>query len=252
MGKEEKTGVDIAERVRFLMRELNLRQQEFAKRIGIDASNLSKYINRRLPVSDALVNRIVVSLGVSKQWLETGEGSPFVDGSATELTLPLSGPVTPPGEVTLPSLTVSTDRMALHNGILTRGTPVYDIDVTAGAMPRERMFADDNIIGYISLPQFDPLDRVVTVSGDSMSPVIRDGDMVVLREMPGTDIIYWGQIYAVLTDTFRFLKYVRRHPDPEMVILRSENPNYDDIDLPRRKILDLMVVRNIIHQDRRM
>ena len=40
--------------------------------------------------------------------------------------------------------------------------------------------------------------------------------------------------------------------DPQLVILRSENPNYDDIEVPRSDIRELMFVQNILHVDTRM
>ena len=72
----------VIERVKYLMSEMRLRQNAFAKRIGTDISNFSKLINGKLPVSDSLVNRIVVNLGVSKQWLVAGEGTPFQKNEA--------------------------------------------------------------------------------------------------------------------------------------------------------------------------
>ena len=42
---------EVAGRIRQLMRELNVKQLEFAEKIGIDASNLSKYLNGKMPVS---------------------------------------------------------------------------------------------------------------------------------------------------------------------------------------------------------
>ena len=67
----------IVERIKYLMDELRYKQVEFAEKIDINASNLSKYLNGRLPISSALINRIVVNLGVSKQWLEEGTDLPF-------------------------------------------------------------------------------------------------------------------------------------------------------------------------------
>lgn len=232
---------EVAGRIRQLMRELNVKQLEFAEKIGIDASNLSKYLNGKIPVSEAFVNKIVVNLGVSKRWLEQGGGSPF------ESVVAAASPA-----VTVPAITMASGAIESAERPTAHGTPVYDIDVTAGALPRARMFSDDLIIGYINLPQLDARDRIVTVSGDSMAPVIRSGDMVAIRETPNKDLIFWGQIYVVLTENFRLVKYMRRHPDPSMVILRSENPNYDDIDMPRRDILDLMLVHDIIRFDRRL
>ena len=48
----------VAERIKFLMKELNYRQVDFAQKIDIDTSNLSKYLNGRLAMSEALINKI--------------------------------------------------------------------------------------------------------------------------------------------------------------------------------------------------
>ena len=56
----------------------------------------------------------------------------------------------------------------------------------------------------------------------------------------------------MLLDDYRMVKYIRRHTDPQLVILRSENPNYDDIEVPRSDIRELMFVQNILHVDTRM
>ena len=128
-----------------------------------------------------------------------------------------------------------------------QGTPIYDLDVTAGDMPRARMFTDDRIIGWIDMPDVARDCRIIRVSGDSMTPVIRDGDYLAIRELSNTNYIYWGQIYVVLLDDYRFVKYVRRHPDESKVILRSANTNYDDIDVRRDDIREMMLVQHILH-----
>ena len=48
------------------------------------------------------------------------------------------------------------------------------------------------------------------------------------------------------------VKYLRRHSDPEKIILKSENPQYDDIELLRSQVRGLFFVTNIIHIDTRM
>ena len=60
------------------------------------------------------------------------------------------------------------------------------------------------------------------------------------------------QDYVVLLDDYRMVKYIRRHADPAMVTLRSENKAYDDIDIYRRDIRELMFVQHILHIDTRM
>ena len=65
------------ERIKTLMENFGVTQSEFAKRISIDASNFSKHLTGKLPVSDSLINRIVADLGVSKEGLCTGKGYMF-------------------------------------------------------------------------------------------------------------------------------------------------------------------------------
>jgi len=225
---KEMNDTEIIERIKFLMKELHYKQVEFAQKIGIDTSNLSKYINGRLPISTALINRIVVNLGVSKQWLEDGTDLPFAKQVAT------------------PTLEVAPSL------VMGQGTPVYDIDVTAGSMPRSRMFTDDQIMGWVNLPDVGSDCRIIKVSGDSMKPVICNGDYVAIRELSNMQYIYWGQIYVVLLDDYRLIKYVRRHEDPLMVTLRSANKEYDDMDVPRKDIRELMLVQQILHLDTRL
>ena len=55
----------------------------------------------------------------------------------------------------------------------------------------------------------------------------------------------------VLLDDYRLVKYIRRHDNPAMVILRSENRNYDDMEIRRADIRELMFVQHIIHLDTR-
>ncbi len=221
--------IDIINRIKYLMKEFNYRQVDFARKIDVDASNLSKYLNGRLPISDSFVNRLVVNLGVSKQWLEDGTDLPFGKG--------------------VPAVSVVGGQSLQSH----QGTPVYDIDVTAGTMPRSRMFTDEQIVGWVNLPDVAQSGcRIVKVSGDSMSPVIQNGDYIAIRELTNTQCIFWGQIYVVILEDYRMLKYVRRHADPSLVTLRSANPDYDDMDIARSDIRDLMLVQQILHLDTRI
>ena len=222
---------EIIARIKYLMKEMGVRQVQFAERIGIDTSNLSKYLNGHMPLSESFLNRIVVNLGVSKEWLLDGIDLPF--GKT-------------PVRIDMPSALAPGNAAA-------GGTPVYDVDATAGqASGRSSLFANENIVGWVNLPNMSPHCRIVRVSGDSMSPVIQDGDFVAVREVSNPAQIYWGQIYVVQLDDFRVVKYVRRHTDPNMVVLRSENANYDDMDVRRADIHEMLLVQHVLHLNTRL
>lgn len=218
-----------AERIRYLIRFSRMTQSQFAERIGVDPSNLSKHLSGRLPISEGLLNRIVVEMGVSKQWLRDGTDVPFAKPAiANEIVA--ANPIV-------------ADSPAMS------GVPVYDIDVTAGAAELSRMFTVDRIVGVVDLPQLSRDSRIVRVSGDSMEPTIRNGGYIAIRRLTQRQTIFWGQIYVVVLEDFRMVKFLRRHADNNMVVLHSANPDYDDMDIARSDILDLYVVENILNFD---
>ena len=85
-----------------------------------------------------------------------------------------------------------------------------------------------------------------------MTPVIGKGALIAIREIRNKNLIFWGHIYVVLLDDYRMVKYIRRHSDPSQVILRSENQQYDDIEVAKSDIRDLFLVENIIRIDNRI
>lgn len=226
----------ILSRIRHLIEVSRMSQAQFARRIGLDPSNMSKHLTGKLPVTDGLINRIVADMGVSKQWLRDGSDIPFPKGGLTRLRTIDAPDITDP---------------QVGSGLT--GIPVYDIDVTAGAMPLERLLTEDRIVGMVSLPQINPSDVIVRVNGDSMTPVIRDGGYIAIRPITDPSIIFWGQIYVVLLDDYRMVKYLRRCPgDPGMVLLRSANEAYDDIEVRREDIRRLFIVDAVLNYDIRV
>ena len=218
------------DRVRYLIRLLRKTQAQFGQLIGLDPSNLSRTLSSGQDLRDSFINRIVVNVGVSKEWLVNGTGAPFPKGMHAE-------EIPDHGERMLPA------------GSTRSGAPVYDIDVTAGCAELSRMFTDERIIGYLDIPGVNPADPICRVSGDSMAPKITNGGFVAIRPLSDTSIIFWGQIYLVIMDDFRMVKYIRRHHDPDMVILHSANPAYDDMEVPRAAIRKLYMVESILNFD---
>lgn len=202
----------IVGRLRRLIVESGLSQARFGRRLGIDPGNLSRILNGHQPPGESLMNRIVVETGVSKRWLLTGEGAPH----------------------------------QVHH----EGAPVFDIDITAGTHELTRQFSNEPPIGYINLPGVAPECPVVRVSGDSMYPTINDGSLVSIRRVRHDGLIFWGQIYLVILDDYRMVKYLRRHSDPDKVILHSSNPDYDDMEVPRDQIRALYLVETVINYKR--
>jgi transcriptional regulator with XRE-family HTH domain len=225
--KQQHSTDTVLGRIRLLMYQKHLTQAEFAKEIGIDPSNVSKYLSERLPVSDALLNRIVVNFKVSKQWLRDGVGLPYDKSDH--------------------AVQVTEAERILSYGI-NNGIPVYDIDVAAGCVELAKAFTEENVIGRLNFPQLNPEWVVVRAKGDSMVPKIINGGYVAFLPISDVEHILWGQIYVVVLENRRVVKYVRRHESNEAkVVLRSANPEYDDMDVNKGDILGLYLVERIIN-----
>lgn len=223
----------LVDRLRYLIRLSRLSQAAFARRIGLDPSNLSKHLSGKLPINDSLINRIVVETGVSRRWLRDGEGVPF-----SALPEPASIEFDPAGVVDLEGV-----------ADLSRGTPVYDIDVAAGTAELPSMFTRDRIIGMVNLPSVDTGSAIVRVSGDSMTPVIKDGGYVSVHQINDPSTIFWGGIYVIVMEDYLLVKFIRRHDDDSKVILHSANPSYDDMEVSRGDIKSLFYVDVILNVD---
>ena len=165
------------------------------------------------PLTD-IAARIAETFGLNRTWLLSGEG---------------------------PVRTVAEPQ----------GAPVYDIDITAGPVGLTRDFTSEHIVGHLALPDISPDCPVVRVSGNSMTPTINNGALLSIRPVTATGPIFWGQIYVVVLDDYRMVKYVRRHPDPAMVILHSANHDYEDMEIRRSDIRALFLVEAVINYERR-
>lgn len=221
---------DIIGRIRHLMQSSQLSQAAFARRIGLDPSNVSKYLCERLPINDTLLNRIIVNMGVSPSWLKNGIGLPY----EKRLTIHPAGNA----DIQTESATQSRNQEAI---------PLYDIDVAAGTACHQRMFTEENLRGHLYLPELNPNWVAVRAKGDSMQPIIGNGAYICLLPVNEKDNIIWGDIYVVVTEKRRVVKYVRRNDDPSQITLKSANPEYDPIEIPLDNIIALYPVKAIVN-----
>jgi phage repressor protein C with HTH and peptisase S24 domain len=220
----------VIDRIRYLITLMRKTQAQFGELIDIDPSNMSKLMSGRIRVTDRIINRIVVNLGVSKEWLTEGTDVPF--------------PRSTPHAVT----TVVDDgsRISLDTPV---GAPVYDIDVTAGDKELSTMFTVDRVLGYLNMPSIDPNHPLVRVSGNSMAPEISNGSYVQIRPVSELAPIFWGSKYVVVMEDYRLVKILRRHADRNKVILHSVNPDYDDMEVDRLDIKKLYIVEAVFNYE---
>ena len=218
--------MEIKERFDSFIRYKGLSRRKFQDAIGVSNSyiqNISKGI------SNDVLNRISIQYPeLNTNWLLTGIGEMLQSAERNEKS------------ISVPQTAVSTKQR--------KGALIYDIDATCGLSGRDIEFTDEKVIGSIDAPEINPDSKIIFATGDSMLPLIASGDRVVIRKIESWDYFNYGQVYLIITNEYRLIKRVRRHPkdSDNLILLRSENPDYDDIDLPKREIIHLFIVENIL------
>ena len=182
--------------------------------IGASKGVLSRAINNGTDIQAKWLSIIVENYPrYSTGWLLTGAGSMLKDDLNGIQTADEANPSTLPTTSMNPSV----------------GTPYYDVDFIGGF--------DEVFNSQVNIPAtnivirgFEKASLWCNVTGHSMEPKINHGDIIALRQCTLNDIQY-GEIYAVVLDTIRTIKILRRSSDPSK--LRFIPINTEDFDKSR-------------------
>ena len=154
------------------------------------------------------------------------------------------------GEMLRKSHDVSPDRtfrLQTDRTLREQDIPLYEITATAGLV---NIFNDVQLIpvDHLRVPNLPPVDGAVYVRGDSMSPLLKSGDIIIFKKMdldPGG--ILWGQIYllsySIAGDNYTVVKYIKRSAIEGHIQLVSANDFYDPVDIPAGSVTALALVK---------
>lgn len=160
-------------------------------------------------------------------WLITGEGEMLI----------ASSPVSP----------AHTFPLRTDNKLEVQTVPLYDFDAAAGLVA---IFNDLHAepIDYLRIPNLPVVDGAIFVRGESMSPLLKSGDIVMYKKKElSLDSILWGEIYLLSFqsdgDSYTAVKYIQKSDAPGMVRLASFNPTFAPKDIPMDSITALALVK---------
>lgn len=251
---------NIGERLKYLRKEvLNLTQEDFAKRLLMSNSNVSRYENNEYEFTERIIKDICREFDINEKWLKKGIGSiknekPIenIDMLCYEFNLDYKAKLILTNFLHLDE----TDRSNLVDLIeklsreKTITLPFYDILVNGDELENEIEHTKDKII---TLPYYDfPVSAglgnpfndyteaikkdfvansitqsasfTLCVRGDSMDPTIKNGQEIFIKSMPQ---IEFGEIGIFSYNNEAFCKRLIKEGDK--IILRSDNPKYADI-----------------------
>lgn len=120
------------------------------------------------------------------------------------------------------------------------GKPYFDVDFCGGF---SEIFNDQTVVpsNNIVVSGFDDATLWCNISGHSMEPKINHGDIIALKECR-LESVQYGEIYAVVMDDFRTVKILRKSSDPNMFRFIPINPDYDEQEFPKNRIIRVFEV----------
>lgn len=188
----------------------------FAKHIGVAPSTISTWIARDSFDYDLLFAKCET---ISPEWLLTGKG-------------PMLKTMQQEHMIVEPVRSDSPDK----------GAPYYDVDFLGGF---DLTFNEQTINPEYNI-DFKPFNkqgvRWVNITGHSMEPKINHGDIIALKECTLEDVQY-GEIYAVVLDTIRTVKILRKSKNPDrMRYVPINEENYDEQEYDNSRILRIFEV----------
>ena len=189
-------------------------KEDFYKKIGVAPSNFKGIgLNSGLG-GDKIVKILTLYPELSADWLLRDEGEMLRTETNKEN-----------GQKNEEKDEISSDlpKISLEKG---QGKPYFDVDFLGGF---DEVFNSQATVPTcnVIVPGFEKAQVWCNVTGHSMEPKISHGDIIALRECSVDDIQY-GETYAVVLDTIRTIKILRRGSSPD--VLRYVPINTTDFD----------------------
>ena len=204
-----------ADKIKNIRKALSLDQIDFAELLEMKQGSISDIERGRIGISEKVKSKLI-EIGIYKNYIENGI-EPICD---------FKNILKDPQEKYIAKQK-------------TTGIPVYDLDFTAGDVTQFTDF-QEKVIGHIDMNGFRKCIAFVKVKGNSMFPTFTAGDIVGLEPVENFTIIEYGQPFAIVTKHNQSLiKIIRKGNDNDNLILRSNNKDFDDIDIHKKDILRL-------------
>lgn len=193
----------IQDKIKERRKELGLSLEDVAKALGVNRSTVMRYESESIKKMPIdIIPPLAKVLRCSPEYLMGWEDNTTIDN------------VFPIDKIKLPML-----------GSIACGEPIY---------------ADEDRESYVLAGTDIRADFCLRASGDSMiNARIRDGDIVFIRQQ---DMVNNGEIAAVIIDDSATLKRFYYYKQKGMIILRAENPKYEDIILTGEELENVRIL----------
>lgn len=222
--------LDVGERIRLVREQRGLSRKAFGAAIGVTEAKVQAIEVGRQRIDHEVLVSLSRSLGVDANWLLLG------DTTSTEAGLPNAGLARPDDAQFVPVTRFAVEASAGH------GSLVQD-ETGSGTYAYNKVFLDRRGLKSDNL-------AVIGVKGDSMSPDLNDGDLILIdRAETEPDALREGAIYVVQYDNGLFVKRIQRAPG-QRLLLASANPTYAPIIVEGEDLDGVKIIGRVVNSTR--
>lgn len=190
-----------------LKSDAKLTKASLAKELGWSATKFSELLGGRMKPGLDLISNLASKRKVSPDWILTGDGGMF-EGQKS-------------------------------------GVPLIPIEAVAGN--GSYAYDDLPVENYYTVAEFKRADFLIRVTGDSMTPKYKAGDIVACRAVQERKFWQWHTIYVIATQNQGVLiKRVEEGATPDCITCVSENPAYRPFQVPLEEIVSVALVMGAI------
>lgn len=256
--------MSIGLRIKELRNVKKLNQLDFADKIGIKQSPLSQMESGKILPSIETLSKIIRVFNISYSWLIDGEGDMFLEETKSEENVikkndnindnnfdnkpkvqkMLSNKESSYNIVSLPSNRKTKDAVYPIQEI-----PLYDLVATAGL---KELFSGGKsatqVLDTIKIPHLPKCDGAISITGDSMYPLLKSGDMVLYKEVP-LDSIFYGEMYLLAYqidgwEEYITVKYVQKSElGDDYLKLVSQNQHHQPRNVKKAQITAIAIIK---------
>lgn len=214
----------ILERIKEYIDFKGINTSNFERSVGMSNASFGKSLKSGGAIgTDKLENILKVYRDINIEWLLTGVGA-MIKPEITEEVKPLI--------CQEPSI----------------GVPYYDVDFIGGF---EVVINDQTIVPThnIVFEPFKEADFWCNATGNSMAKKINHGDVIALKKVDSVDDILFGEIYAVVLESRRTIKILRKSKDPtKLRFIPANTMDYDEQEFPISQIRKIYAVLGSIRK----
>lgn len=166
---------------------------------------------------------------LNSEWLLTGNG-PMIKEENTSVVI------------------MNNDRKTVDSLHVNQEIPLYDLEAVAGLRELFSSGEPQRILDTIKIPNLPKCDGAISVTGDSMYPLLKSGDIILYKETEFENI-FFGEMYLLsvkLNDWEEYItvKYVQKSDQgQEYVKLVSQNSHHQPKDIHVSKISALALIK---------